>query len=57
MTIKVKVRCGGGSGGGAERTGSAAAQINSITSKVQTDLLQQAKKNRRTGVTLPGYGS
>lgn len=31
--------------------------INTITREVQAQLLRQAKQNRRTGITLPGYGS
>jgi hypothetical protein len=33
------------------------AQIKQVTAQVQSSLLKQAKTNRRTGTTLPGYGT
>jgi hypothetical protein len=57
VVIKVQVETGSGSGGSGGGVDLSAAQIKGITSKVQAALLQQAKRNRRTGITLPGYGS
>jgi hypothetical protein len=33
------------------------SQINQIVAKVQSQLLEQAKRNRKTGIMLPGYGA
>ena len=59
MTIQVKVDISGGGSGGGGSSGITLSkqQVNAITSQVQAKLLQQAKTNRRTGLTLPGYGS
>ena len=59
VTIQVKVDIGGGgSGGGLAADGLLPkSAVNGITAQVQSTLLQQAKRNRRTGITLPGYGS
>jgi hypothetical protein len=64
VTIDVKVNLtgsGGGSGGASVGSGGGItlsnSVINSITQQVQTKLLQQAKRNRKTGLTLSGYGS
>jgi hypothetical protein len=58
VTVNVKLDIsGGGSGGGSAGIPLTPAQIKSIASQVQSKLLNQAKNNRRTGNTLPGYGS
>jgi hypothetical protein len=67
VTIHVQVDLGGSGGGGGGGGGVSigagggvtlsSSAINSITQQVQKKLLQQAKRNRRTGITLPGYGS
>ena len=45
---------GGGAGGGVHLS---TAQVKQVTAQVQAALLKQAKTNRRTGVSLPGYGT
>jgi len=65
VTIDVKLDFsggGGGAGGGAGGAGGGVieltpAQITRLTSLIQTRMLEQAKRNRRTGLALPGYGS
>ena len=47
VTVNVNV-------GGLARGNLTTAQINQITAKVQAALLKQAKRNRQTGVALPG---
>ena len=44
---------GSGSGG----TGLSKSQMTAVTKSVQANLLAQAKRNRKTGIQLPGYGS
>ena len=53
VTISVNVT----SGGSASGPQLSKTQINQVTKQVQANLLQQAQRNRRTGLTLPGYGS
>ena len=48
---------GGGGGGGGGGVHLSTAQVKQVTAQVQAALLRQAKTNRRTGITLPGYGS
>jgi hypothetical protein len=55
VTIKLNVEVGGAGGGTAETF--SPQQINEITSKVQSALLKQAKRNRQTGMRLQNYGS
>jgi hypothetical protein len=55
VTINVDVNTSGGGGGGT--AGLSKSQINMIIKGVQQGLLQQAKRNRVTGVTIPGYGA
>jgi hypothetical protein len=54
VEVNLHITGGGGAGGGISLTPS---QIKSVASQVQSKLLSQAKNNRRTGTTLPGYGS
>jgi len=53
--VSVSISMGGG--GSSTTLTLSTAQIKQITAEVQKKLLQQAKQNRRTGTTLPGYGS
>jgi len=48
VTIKVNVDAGGGSSG---------TSIDQIVAQVEKKFLQQAKRNRKTGLQLQGYGS
>jgi len=65
IDVKLDFSAGGGGAGGGGAAGGAGggvieltpAQISRITSLIQTRMLEQAKRNRRTGLTLPGYGS
>jgi hypothetical protein len=60
VTIHVNVALSSGGGGGGGRFGDPPLTpkvVNQITAQVQAALLKQAKTNRRTGITLPGYGS
>jgi len=50
----VNVNIGGGISGDLQLS---SKQLNQLTSQVQAALLKQAKKNRRTGVQLAGYGA
>ena len=52
--ISVNVSVPGGSGGNLNLT---TAQINALTAQIQAKLLQQAKRNNKTGIKLPGKGS
>ena len=51
VTVNVNV---GGAGSSVNLT---TAQISQITAQVQAALLKQAKRNRKTNVTLPGKGA
>jgi hypothetical protein len=57
VTVTVNLNMTGGGGGSGGGLNLSPAEIKSIASQVQSKLLQQAKNNRRTGTTLPGYGS
>ena len=52
--ISVNVSVPGGSGGSLNLT---TAQINELVKQIQAKLLQQAKRNNKTGIKLPGKGS
>jgi hypothetical protein len=52
-TVDLHVNVTVGSGG----QSMSVSQINQIVAKVQSQLLEQAKRNRKTGLMLPGYGS
>jgi hypothetical protein len=62
VTIAVKIDMSGGGGGGAGGgggggvgglSGLSSSQIDGLVRQIQAKLLQQAKRNRRTGVKLP----
>jgi hypothetical protein len=50
-SISISVSAPGGAGGDLNLT---SAQIKTITEAVQAKLLQQARRNPKTGVKLPG---
>jgi hypothetical protein len=52
-TVDLHVNVTVGSGGQAMSV----SQINQIVAKVQEKMLEQAKRNRKTGLMLPGYGA
>ena len=58
VVIDVKQYISGGGGGGGGGGGVLSpSQIKQVTAQVQATLLKQAKTNRRTGLSLPGYGT
>lgn len=54
VNVNLTISGGGGAGGGVQLSKS---QISSITRQIQSSLLQQAKRNGKTGLQLQGYGS
>ena len=57
VVISVSLDMGGGGGGGGGGGHLTDAQIKHVAEQVQAKLLKQAKTNRQTGVSLPGYGT
>jgi hypothetical protein len=53
VTVNVSL----GAGAGSSLAGLTSAQLKQIVSEIEAKLLQQAKRNRKTGTTLKGYGS
>jgi hypothetical protein len=53
--VSISVNLSGGKGGGDLQLSN--AQINQLIAIIQKKLLQQAKRNNKTGVKLPGKGS
>jgi hypothetical protein len=55
VAIIVDLKVTGGGGGGVVPL--TPAQIKQVGQQVQSYLLEQAKRNRKTGIQLPGYGT
>ena len=55
VTVTVNIASGGGTASGTPKLNK--TQLKQVTQQVRTEILQQAKRNRSSALTLSGYGS
>ena len=55
VTVTVNIASGGGTASGIPKLNK--TQLKQVTQQVRTEILQQAKRNRSSALTLSGYGS